>query len=172
MTKLIKDALLDEDSAVRRTGCLAVGPLLSLVSRPLDSMADASLQKASSLSLSTLKEVRSAVLKRMRTGEEEEVHISLAIGLMGAMKYDKSIFLCKAGLPILDGALVLSVSPLCAVDVQKMFHGFLWLALGVGEKDRDGLGEYMKLAQGENGVVVMSLVSKTLSSIECVKGLQ
>jgi len=172
VTKLVKDALLDEDSAVRRTGCLAVGPLLSLVSRPLDSTADASPQKASSLSLSTLKEVRSAVLKRMRTGEEEEVHISLAIGLMGAMKNDKSIFLCKAGLPILDGALVLSVSPLCAVDVQKMFHGFLWLALGVGESDRDGLGEYMKLAQGENGVVVMSLVSKTLSSIECVKGLQ
>jgi len=176
VTKLVKDALLDEDAAVRRTGCLAVGPLLSLVSRPLDLTTDASPQKASGLSLLTLKEVRSAVLKRMRTGEEEEVHIALAIGLMAAMKNDKRIFFCKAGLPILDGALVLSVSPLCAVDVQKMFHGFLWLALAVGETDeddeRDGLGDYMKLAHGENGRIMMSLVSKTLSSIECVKGLQ
>ena len=107
----------------------------------------------------------------MRTGEEEDVHIALAIGLMAAMKKDKRIFLTKAGLSILDGALVLSVSPLCAVNVQRMFHGFLWLALGVGDEERDGLGEYMRLAQGENGKIMMSLVSKTLSGIECVTGL-
>lgn len=171
VTKLVKDALLDEDSAVRRTGCLAVGPLLSLVSSPSDVFSDSSPHKSSTLSLSTLKEVRSAVLKRMRTGEEEDVHIALAIGMMAAMKKDKRIFLTKAGLSILDGALVLSVSPLCAVNVQRMFHGFLWLALGVGDEERDGLGEYMKLAQGENGKIMMSLVSKTLSGIECVTGL-
>ena len=173
VTKLVKDALLDEDSAVRRTGCLAVGPLLSLVSSPSDLHvpSDSSPHKSSTLSLSTLKEVRSAVLKRMRTGEEEDVHIALAIGLMAAMKTDKRIFLTKAGLSILDGALVLSVSPLCAVNVQRMFHGFLWLALGVGDEERDGLGEYMGLAQGENGKIMMSLVSKTLSGIECVTGL-
>ena len=171
VTKLVKDALLDEDSAVRRTGCLAVGPLLSLVSSSSDLSSDSSPHKSSTLSLSTLKEVRTAVLKRMRTGEEEDVHIALAIGLMAAMKKDKRIFLTKAGLSILDGALVLSVSPLCAVNVQRMFHGFLWLALGVGDEERDGLGEYMRLAQGENGKIMMSLVSKTLSGIECVTGL-
>ena len=52
-----------------------------------------------------------------------------------------------------------------------MFHGFLWLALGVGDEEQDGLGEYMRLAQGENGKIMMSLVSKTLSGIECVTGL-
>ena len=171
VTKLVKDALVDEDSAVRRTGCLAVGPLLSLVSCPSDPSLDSSPQKSAALSLSTLKEIRSSLLKRMRTGEEEEVHIALAIGLMAAMKNDKGIFLTKQGLSILDGALVLSVSPLCAVNVQRMFHGFLWMALGVGDEERDGLGEYMSLAQGENGKIMMSLMSKTLSGIESVTGL-
>jgi len=109
----------------------------------------------------------------MRTTEDLCVQIALARGLMVATRMRPHVFVCKGGTPILEGALMLAVSSVSPTNVQKMYHGFLWLALGIGDKDSAhyGLSEYMSLAEGENGKIMMSLVTKNLAKIESVRDI-
>ncbi len=166
---------------------------------------------------------------------DDDLHIALARGLMIATYISSSysttvnarstttknnlqnnnsnrrnnIFISKMAIPILENAILLSVSSL--LPVQKMFHAFLWLALGVGDmntseidatatNDNDqnestaatattnsntssrssshhnntnnGLSEYvMSLAEGENGVIMMNIVTKNLVMIQSVHDL-
>ena len=157
MTLLMKDLMLDEDATVRCAASLAIGPILGR-----------SGNQASSLRI-----VRHSILKCMRATEENNVHINLARGLMIATKLKQHLFICKAGTPILEGALMLAVSG--PDPTRRMFHGFLWLALGIGDASMEnqnncfGLSEYMSLAEGENGKLMMRLVSKTLSKIKSVR---
>ena len=152
-TLMTQDLMLDKDVAVRRSACITIGALLNVSPDPID----------------TLREVRRTVQKCMRVAEDESVHISLARGLILARKCKHDVFLCKAGMPLLDGALVLAVSSAICPHVQQAFHGFLWLALGVGAGEGAGLEKYMNLAEGENGMIMMTLVTKTLSKIEHVE---
>ncbi len=118
--------------------------------------------------IAILKVARHAILKCMRTTEEMDVHIALARGLMVATNMKPHIFVSRTGTPILEGALILGFSSPHAV--QKMFHAFLWLALGIGEREsaHAGLSEYMSLAEGDNGLIMMNLVTKNLARIKSV----
>ena len=77
--------------------------------------------------------------------------------------------MCKVVAPILEAALVLAVS--ATTEVKKIYQAFLWIALGIGNKDtaQYALSEYLTLAKGENGKLMLSLVQKTLSKIESVE---
>jgi hypothetical protein len=112
-----------------------------------------------------LKEFRSPLLKLMRATENTAVHIALSQSLVQASTKHNRLFLCKAGLPILDGALMLSMSQGTSVLVQQAFQSFLWHAL---QKQESGLQEYMDMAEGENGRIMMSLVTKRLSRLPVV----
>jgi hypothetical protein len=79
-------------------------------------------------------------------------------------------------MPILDAALMLAMSKSTRPNVQKQFQIFLWVALQMG-KDNDqgrrdgpmmsgGLEKYIKLAEGENGRIMMKFVTSTLAKIE------
>lgn len=148
-TSLIKELMKEHSPVVRKAACMAVGAVIGR------SGADPA---------STLREVKSSVLKCMKATEDTSVHRSLARGLSIAVRMNPSVFLCKAGMPILDGALMLSVSG-TSPSVQAVFHDFLWLALGVGD-GQAGLDRYMELAEGENGRIMMTLATKTLAKIE------
>jgi hypothetical protein len=149
--------MLDKEAIVREAACLAMGAILGL-SR--DTSA-------------TLKTVRQSLLKCMRTTEDVCVQIAIARGLMVATRMKPHVFICKGGTSILEGALMLAVSSVSPTNVQKMYHGFLWLAMGIGDKDSAhyGLSEYMSLAEGENGKIMMSLVTKNLAKIESVRDI-
>jgi len=56
--------------------------------------------------------------------------------------------------------LVVTTSP------QHTFQLFLWHALQ--RQDEDGLREYMRLAEGENGTIMMSLITKRLAKLPVV----
>jgi len=152
MISMIKLFMVDNDVMVRQAACLAMGAILG---KSVDTTV-------------ILEEVRRTILKCMSMSEDEDVHLALARGLMIATNMKPQIFVCKAGTPILEGALKLSVSS--PMYVQKMFHAFLFLALGIGEKEtaHAGLSEYMSLAEGENGLIMMNLVTKTLARIKSV----
>lgn len=154
MTQLMQGLMLDDEAFVRESACLAMGAILGLCCD----------------TPSTLKEVRHTLLKCMRTTEEICVQIAVARGLMVATRMKPHVFISKAATPILEGALMLAVSSVSPVKVQKIYHGFLWLALGIGDKESAhyGLSEYMSIADGENGKIMMSLVTKTLAKIESV----
>ena len=68
-------------------------------------------------------------------------------------------------MPLLDGALMLSMSRGTAQQVRQAFDTFLWNAL---QKQESGLQEYMDMAQGENGRIMMSLVTKKLTRMPVV----
>ena len=157
VTQLMQALMLDDEAIVRESASLAMGAILGLCS---DTPA-------------TLKEVRHTILKCMRTTEDLCVQIAVARGLMVATRMKPHVFICKAATPILEGALLLAVSSVSPVNVQKMYHGFLWLALGIGDKESAhyGLSEYMAIADGENGKIMMSLVTKTLAKIESVRDI-
>ena len=153
LANIIKELMLDDDTTVRKAACLAMG---SIIGR---STNDASI----------LKLVRRTAVKCMRSTEDEEVHIALVRGLMLAAHMKPGVFVCKEATPILEGALVLGETSI--LSVKKMFHGFLWLALGIGDKDSSnaGLSEYMKLAEGENGLIMMNLVTNKLARIRSIE---
>jgi hypothetical protein len=157
VTHLMQSLMLDKEAIVREAACLAMGAILGL-SR--DTSA-------------TLKTVRQSLLKCMRTTEDVCVQIAIARGLMVATRMKPHVFICKGGTSILEGALMLAVSSVSPTNVQKMYHGFLWLAMGIGDKDSAhyGLSEYMSLAEGENGKIMMSLVTKNLAKIESVRDI-
>jgi hypothetical protein len=156
-TQLMQSLMLDDDALVREAACLAMGAILGQCH---DTVA-------------TLKIVRHTLLKCMRTTEDLCVQIALARGLMVATRMKPHVFICNAGTPILECALMLAVSSVSPANVQKMYHGFLWLALGIGDKESAhyGLSEYMSSAEGENGRIMMSLVTKTLAKIESVRDI-
>jgi hypothetical protein len=145
--RVILKQLLKHDSSIVRAGaCWAVGSSLR--------------------SVIDLKEFRSHILKCMRPTEDPSVHLALAQSLtVGARKQEK-LFLCKAGLPLLDGALMLSMSRGTAEPVRLAFDSFLWYAL---QQQESGLQEYMDLAEGENGRIMMSLVTKKLTRMPVVE---
>lgn len=73
--------------------------------------------------------------------------------------------------------MLASSSPVLAV--RNLFGAFLWVALGIevggngggGSRQRrgEGLAKYMELAEGENGKIMMGLVTKTLVKIDSVR---
>ncbi len=153
ITMLVKGMMLDDNIEVRKAACLNIGAVLGRSTSEVD----------------TLKMVRHTILKCMRVSEEEEIHIALARGLMLATHMKPHIFVCRAGTPVLECAMILSVTS--KEKIQKMFYAFLWLALGIGGKDdaNSGLSDYMELAEGENGLIMRNLVTKELSRIRSVQ---
>jgi hypothetical protein len=129
-----------------------------------------------------LKELRSDILKGTRATEQVEVQLALARGLISACKMHPCIFLCKAGMPVIDAALMLAMSSSTArPNVQKAFQVLLWVALQIrgdgdvvdetaSHSDRmsAGLEKYIDLAAGENGSIMINFVTRTLAKIESV----
>lgn len=146
---LTKDLLQHNSAMVREGAGRAVGVLIGSSSDPK----------------SCLKEVKSAILKVMRLAESTEVLTNLASGLIVAARECKGLFRSKQGIPLLDGALMLAMSGPATVKVA--YNDFLWLALDIGEGN-DGLHEYMKQSQGDNGKIMMTLVTKVLGQMDGV----
>lgn len=117
-------------------------------------------------STTELKDFKSSILKCMRPTEDSSVLLALSQSLIETAKNQEKLFLCKAGLPVLDGALMLSMSRGTAQPVRKSFASFLWHAL---QKQESGLQEYMKMAEGENGRIMMSLVTKHFTRMPIVE---
>lgn len=97
--------------------------------------------------------------------EDPGVQMALAQALSQAARAYDNLFLCKAGLPLLDGALMVASSRATPPHVQQAFHLFLWHAL---QRQEGGLREYMKMAAGENGTIMMSLITKRLVKLPVV----
>lgn len=140
----LKEWIKHDSVVVRTAACLAVGPLLS--------------------TSSDLKEYRSVLLKCMRTSGDESVHLAVAHSLSHAAKnaQTEKLFLCKAGLPFLDTALMLSSTTAVTSKTQHAFHLFLWWAI---QNQAGGLQTYMDLAPGNNGQIMMTLITKSLSKL-------
>jgi len=191
---LIRMLLVDESHTVRKAACLCIGPILSFSSSSLQQEQFSSDASVSSMASSptpfpdlALRDIRPSILKCMRTTEDPDVHLHLARGLISAAQYhnhhnyndhqmdNKHYFVTRTGTPILEGALMLaSSSPVLAV--RNLFGAFLWVALGMdiggsGGRHRrgEGLARYMELAEGENGKIMMGLVTKTLVRIDSVR---
>ena len=141
----VKQWMKHESSLVRKASCLVVGSLLR--------------------SVIELKEFKSPLLKCMRPMEDPGVQMALAQALSQAARAYDNLFLCKAGLPLLDGALMVASSRATPPHVQQAFHLFLWHAL---QRQEGGLREYMKMAAGENGTIMMSLITKRLVKLPVV----
>jgi hypothetical protein len=94
---IMREFMVDDESVVRQAACLAI------LERSNDNIA--------------LKLLRRSIVKCMRTSEDDEIHITLARGLMVATHLKPNIFVCKLSTPILEGALVLSIS--CLLSVKK-----------------------------------------------------
>jgi hypothetical protein len=178
----------DKLNFIRSAAYHVVGPILGSSNFP-----DANGVSATT---ATLKELRSDVLKGTRLSEDSDVQLALARGLTSASRMNPSIFLCKAGMPILDAALMVAMSSsfVRSPHVQKAFQIFLWVALQMGSHQRNnaikktmeriggghiidggvggndlmspGLEKYIALAEGENGRIMLKFVSQTLASIE------
>jgi hypothetical protein len=145
--KTLKGWMKHDEVVVRMAACLAVGPILC--------------------TSSDLKEYRSSLLKCLRTSEtseDESVHLAVARSLTHAAKtaYPEKLFLCKAGLPFLDTALMFSSTTAVTSKTQHAFHVFLWWAI---QNQEDGLQTYMDLAPGNNGHIMMTLITRTLSNL-------
>lgn len=185
---LIHACVKDKLNFIRSAAYHVVGPILGNSNFP-----DANGVSATT---ATLKELRSDVLKGTRLSEDSDVQLALARGLTSASRMNPNIFLCKAGMPILDAALMVAMSSsfVRSPHVQKAFQIFLWVALQMGSHQRNnaikktmeriggghidrgvggndlmspGLEKYMVLAE-ENGRIMLKFVSQTLASIEDV----
>jgi len=185
----------DKNMVVRSSAYHAVGPILG------KSNCDAN--SAAAVTTVPLKELRSDILKGTRASESVEVQLALARGLTSAARMHPNLFLCKAGMPIMDAALMLALSSSSSrsPDVQKAFQIFLWVALKMGghqgnddaveqgaERTEEthvgsfaashqdpmspGLQKYIKLAEGENGRIMMKFVTQTLAKIEDDQSVQ
>jgi hypothetical protein len=142
----LKQWMRHESKLVRKGACWAVG---------------SSLQ-----TMSDIKEFRSVILKCMRPTEDCSVQIALANSLTEAAKKHDRMFLSKDGLPLLDSALMLSMSRGTSPLARQAFDSFLWHAL---QQQESGLQKYMDMAQGENGRIMMSLVTKKLTRMPVVQ---
>ena len=163
LQSLVRRLLQDESQMVREASCLAVGAILGASPEPQECLRD----------------LKGCILKCMRCVETSAVHQCVARGLCIAIRMNSNVFsmcwgveggngsgstagsegLHKSGVAILDTSLVFAMSG--TSDVKRLFHDFLWLALRVGEGE-EGLHEYMALSQGENGKIMMTLVTKVL----------
>jgi len=151
MTQVIKSLMTDaNDVVVRKAACRAIGGVLG---RAPDTSP-------------ILKEMKSTILKRMKPTEDMDVHLELSKGLRTAVKFKTRVFSGKPGLPIMDAGLMLAMSG--SPDVQQAFIQFLWYTLKVGDS-HDGLHEYMNISQGENGRIMMTLVTKILEKVEDIE---
>ncbi|KAL3763636.1 hypothetical protein ACHAWU_009060 [Discostella pseudostelligera] len=180
---LIHACVKDKNNFVRSAAYHVVGPILGKSNFP-----DANGVSATTI---TLKELRSDILKGTRVSEDVDVQLALARGLTSASRMHPSLFLCKAGMPILDAALMVAMSSslVRSVNVQKAFQIFLWVALQMGSHQRNytinktmeriggghvdgvdlmspGLEKYIALAEGENGRIMLKFVTQTLAKIE------
>jgi len=167
---LLRRRSKDRNPVIRSAAYRAIGPLLGRSPSPSDHKLTATTTTLA------LKEMRHDILKGTRASEQVDVQLSLARGLISAARMHPNLFLCKAGMPILDAALMLAMSKSTRPNVQKQFQIFLWVALQMG-KDNDqgqmdgpmmsaGLDKYIKLAEGENGRIMMKFVTSTLAKIE------
>ena len=185
----------DKNMVVRSSAYHAVGPILGKINCDANS--------AVAVTTVPLKELRSDILKGTRASESVEVQLALARGLTSAARMHPNLFLCKAGMPIMDAALMLALSSFSSrsPDVQKAFQIFLWVALKMGghqgnddaveqgaERTEEthvgsftashqdpmspGLQKYIKLAEGENGRIMMKFVTQTLAKIEDDQSVQ
>ncbi len=184
---LIHACVKDKHNFIRSAAYHVIGPILGNSNFP-----DANGVSAAT---ATLKELRNDVLKGTRLSEDSDVQLALAWGLTSASRMNPNIFLCKAGIPILDAALMVAMSSsfVRSPNVQKAFQVFLWVALQMGSHQRNnaikktmeriggghidgdvggndlmspGLEKYIALAEGENGRIMLKFVSQTLASIE------
>ncbi|KAL3812159.1 hypothetical protein ACHAXA_000928 [Cyclostephanos tholiformis] len=116
----------DKNTIVRRSVYYAVGPILG------KSTCDSNVVVAEATAI--IKELRSIILKGTRASENVEVQLALARGLTSAARMHPDLFLCKAGMPILDAALMLAMSSSSSrsPNVQRAFQLFLWVALQMG----------------------------------------
>ncbi len=112
----------DKNMVVRSSMYHAVGPILGKSTC------------GSNAATATMKELRSDILKATRVSELVEVQLALARGLTYAARMHRNLFLCKAGMPIMDAALMLAMSSSSSrsPNVQKAFQIFLWVALQMG----------------------------------------
>ena len=167
---LLRRRSKDRNAVIRSAAYRAIGPLLGRSPSPSDHKLTATTTTVA------LKEMRHDILKGTRASEQVDVQLALARGLISAARMHPNLFLCKAGIPILDSALMLAMSKSTRPNVQKQFQIFLWVALQMG-KDNDpgrrdgpmmsaGLEKYIKLAEGENGMIMMKFVTSTLAKIE------
>jgi len=148
LQKLFKYFLVDEDFTIRKSACLVVGAVLG---RSVNAVA-------------SLKYLKGNIIKCMKPTEHSDVHVSLARGLTVAVKMNPDIFRGKIALPILDAALMLSMSG--SRRVQMAFSRFLSVAFSVkGYNLSDTLQEYISISEGENGKLMMNLVTKVLKSL-------
>jgi len=119
----------NNNAVVRSAAYHAVGPLLgksSAIATHTDTLSKRT-------STSTLKEMRSDILKGTRASEHVDVQVALARGLTAASRMHPGIFLCKGGMPVMDAALMLAMSSsVKRPQVQKAFQIFLWVALQMG----------------------------------------
>ena len=167
---LLRRRSKDRNPVIRSAAYRAIGPLLGRSPSPSDH------KLTTTTTTLALKEMRHDILKGTRASEQVDVQLALARGLISAARMHPNLFLCKAGMPILDAALMLAMSKSTRPNVQKQFQTFLWLALQMG-KDNDqgqrdgpmmsvGLDKYIRLAEGENGRIMMKFVTTTLAKIE------
>jgi len=178
---LLRRRVRDKNTVVRSWAYRAMGPVLGKSPVPEDPNV------AATTATLALKEMRGYILKGTRATEQVEVQLSLARGLISASKIHPGLFLCKAGMPIIDAALMLAMSSSTArPSVQKAFQIFLWVALELGKHGLEsmsmdtssdssfvgtvpaGLEKYISLAEGENGRIMMNFVTRTLAKIENV----
>lgn len=193
---LIHGCVKDKNTVIRSAAYHAVGPLLGKSSTATHDHSKQQLGATTAITnprtaTSTLKEMRSDILKATRASEHVDVQLALARGLTAAARMHQNLFLCKGGMPIMDAALMLAMSSsVKRPNVQKAFQIFLWVALqmggGRGNDDDDdalvdemtaavrngggsmspGLEKYIELAEGENGRIMMKFVTQTLAKIE------
>jgi len=167
---LLRRRSKDRNPVIRSAAYRAIGPLLGRSQSPSDD------KLTTTTTTLALKEMRHDILKGTRASEQVDVQLALARGLISASRMHPNLFLCKAGMPILDAALMLAMSKSTRPNVQKQFQIFLWVALQMG-KDNDqgqrdgpmmsaGLDKYIRLAEGENGRIMMKFVTSTLAKIE------
>jgi hypothetical protein len=173
---LLRRRVKDKNTVVRSAAYRAIGPVLGKSPSPDDPKI------AMTTTTTALKELRSDILKGTRATEQVEVQLALARGLISACKMHPCIFLCKAGMPVIDAALMLAMSSSTArPNVQKAFQVLLWVALQIrgdgdvvdetaSHSDRmsAGLEKYIDLAAGENGSIMINFVTRTLAKIESV----
>ena len=189
-TRDIRDAILrffhrcvrNKNTVVRCAAYQAAGSILGKSPPPEDP------KMAATMTTSSLKEMRSDILKGTRASEQVDVQMALARGLTSASRMHPNLFLCKSGMPIMDAALMLAMSSSSArpnANVQKAFQIFLWVALQMGTRVNEehdpvlftgggasnsvmspGLDKYIALAEGENGGIMMKFVHQTLAKIE------
>ena len=193
--KFIHACIKNKNSVVRAAAYHATGSVLGKSPAPDDArLASSTTTKTSTCPV--LKKMRSAILKATRASECVDVQLAPARGLTSAARTRPGVFLCKGGMPVMDAALMLAMSGSHASQTcrRRSRSSFGWRRHEVmgddvaydrganvvgggngtgchGNAARDfmsspGLEKYIKLAEGENGRIMMKFVTQTLARIE------